>query len=209
VISRIGAMLTASVIAVATSACAKIPPTHYYALQMRHDNATAESPDPAGPGLAIGVLTFEVDPPYDQDRIVYRQALGSLEVGFYTYHRWAAPLSRMLPRVVSEGLQGTTGITLVEPASFGHDYSGVLEGRVLEIEEIDGPSAPLARMRLSLTLRLKNAGVVWKETLEAEAAPPASTVGGIVDALNAALRSSLDRARAGLAAALAGRTESP
>ncbi|MGH9867444.1 MAG: ABC-type transport auxiliary lipoprotein family protein [Candidatus Polarisedimenticolia bacterium] len=202
-------LLTASIIALASLACAKIPPTHYYTLQIRQDGSTAASPDLTGQGLSIGVLTFEVDPPYDQDRIVYRQSQSSPEVGFYAYHRWAAPLSRMLPRVVSEGLQGTAGITLVEPASSGRDYSGVLEGRVLEIEEIGGPSAPRARMRLSLTLRLKDAGVVWKTILEAEANSPASTVGGIVDTLNAALSSSLDRARVGLAAALASRTESP
>jgi uncharacterized lipoprotein YmbA len=209
VTSRIGAMLTASVIAVASPACAKIPPMHYYTLQIRQDGGTPSPSDPDGQGLTIGVLTFEVDPPYDQDRIVYRQAEGSNEVGFYTYHRWAAPLSRMLPRAVSEGLQGTTGIALVEPASSARDYSGVLEGRVMEIEEIDGPSAPRVRLRLSLTLHLKNAGVVWKETLESEAAPPASSVGGIVDALNVALRSSLDRARTELAVALASRAETP
>ena len=202
-------MLTACVIAVASSACARIPPMHYYTLQMRQDSSKAAASDPTGPGLVIGVLTFEVDPPYDQDRIVYRQAQGSPEVGFYNYHRWVAPLSRMLPGIVSEGLQETAGVTLVEPASSGRDYSGLLEGRVMEIEEIDGPSAPRARVRFSLTLRLKNAGVIWKETLEAEATPPASTVGGIVEALNAALRSSLDRARTELAAALARRTETP
>ena len=206
---RICALLTASVIALANAGCAKIPPTHYYTLQVRQDSAKAAPADLDGKGLAIGVQTFEVDPPYDQDRIVYRQSQGSPEVGFYTYHRWAAPLSRMLPRVVSEGLQGTSGVTLVEPASSGRDYSGVLEGRVLEIEEIDGPSASRAYIRLSLTLRLKSAGVVWKEILEAEANSPASTVGSIVDALNAALSSSLVRARAGLAAAIASRAEHP
>ena len=44
-------MLTASVIAVASSACAKIPPMHYYTLQMRQDSSTAAASDPAGPGL--------------------------------------------------------------------------------------------------------------------------------------------------------------
>jgi len=206
---RIDAVLTALLMMLGGSACAKIPPTHYYTLQMSQRSAAAASPELAGQGLAIGIPAFEVDPPYDQDRIVYRQSQSSPEVGFYAYHRWAAPLSHMLPRVVSEGLQGTAGISLIEPASPGRDYAGVLEGRVLEIAEIDGSAAPRARMRLSLTLRLKSAGVVWKETLEAEANSPSSTVGGIVESMNAALISAFDRARAEMAAVLAIRTESP
>ena len=73
-----------------TIGCKAMPTTHYYILEPR-----AGSSDDAGAGVAVGVLPFEVDPPYDQDRIVYRIGADSPKVGFYEYHRWAAPLSRM------------------------------------------------------------------------------------------------------------------
>ena len=81
--------------------CKAVPAMHYYMLEPR-----AETTPAPGGGLTVGVLPFAVDSPYDQDRIVYRVGDSSAEVGFYAYHRWAAPLSRMMPTLVAEGLAG-------------------------------------------------------------------------------------------------------
>ena len=80
-----------------SSGCRATPAMNYYVLEPR-SGASADAPD----GVRVGVLPFEVDPPYDQDRIVYRIGADSPKVGFYEYHRWAAPLSRMLPRIASK-----------------------------------------------------------------------------------------------------------
>jgi uncharacterized lipoprotein YmbA len=84
------------------AACGRGPATHYYLLEPREETSSAA----AGSAATVGVRAFHVEPPYDQDRIVYRVGLESSEIGFYAYHRWAAPLSRMVPRVVAEGLDG-------------------------------------------------------------------------------------------------------
>ncbi len=94
--------------ALAVGCWGRIPPTHYYVLELRGEGHEV-NPGPAAGGLEIGVESFAVDPPYDQDRLIYRVGEGSVEIGFYHYHRWATPLSRMLPRVVAVGLRGTPG----------------------------------------------------------------------------------------------------
>ena len=71
--------------------CGGAPRTHYFVL-----STAAVSVDASGTG-SIGVAPFRVAPPYDGDRIVYRFGEHGPEVGFYPYHLWAAPLSRMLP----------------------------------------------------------------------------------------------------------------
>ena len=53
--------------------CSQVPPTHFYVLEMQESAAVrAQSEE----GWAIGVRSFVVDAPYDQDRIVYRLGEG-------------------------------------------------------------------------------------------------------------------------------------
>ena len=68
-----------------------------------------------GPACTDEVEAFLVDPPYDQDRLVYRVGRNTPEVGFYDYHRWAAPLSRMLPKVVADSFGTVRGVASIEP----------------------------------------------------------------------------------------------
>lgn len=199
-------------IAIVTVGCASIPQTHYYVLErgehISPTSLTHFSHNPASQqGLEIGVKTFLVNPPYDQDRIVYRRSGGSTEIGFYAYHRWAAPLSRMLPNVVAEGFRGTPGIASVEPALPGRVYGAHLDGRVLSFEEIDTPEGYKAYLRLTLTLRLKDGTLVWSDTLVGEATTQTRTVSAVVGRMRTALAAALDEGRVGLASALANLAE--
>ena len=63
--------------------------------------------------MNVGVKAIHVDPPYNRDSIVYRIGSDSPEVGFYAYHQWAAPLTRMLPGVVADALSGIDGLELI------------------------------------------------------------------------------------------------
>ena len=58
--------------------CGSVPPTHYYVLEPQDVPRIEAFGTATARGLAIGVETFRVDPPYDQDRIVYR--VGDAEV---------------------------------------------------------------------------------------------------------------------------------
>lgn len=184
----------------AGTGCTTIPQTHYYLLRPE-ENATPPTTINQQ-GLEIGVKDFLVDPPYDQDRIVYRVGSGSAEVGFYAYHRWAVPLSRMLPALVVDSFSGTPGITSIEPTQTGRPYTAILEGRVMSLEEIDRPEGQLVYARIILSLRLRDGTVIWSDSLTEGGMTEADTVGNIVEEMRGALVVLLARGREGLASAL-------
>ena len=177
--------------------CRTLPQTHYYVLEPQ-DVSSAEA---SGSGVTIGV-EFQVDPIYDQDRIVYRIGEDTTEVGFYAYHRWAAPLSRMLPGVVAAGLAGVGGVERIEPATQGRDYDAYLRGRVLAFEEIDTPEGERILVRLTLTLLTGDGRELWVEMLDHEAALSTGDVRGVVERMQAALDEGLRASRPGLERAL-------
>ena len=177
--------------------CRRLPQTHYYVLEPQ-DVSSAEA---SGSGVTIGV-EFQVDPIYDQDRIVYRIGEDTTEVGFYAYHRWAAPLSRMLPGVVAAGLTGISGVERIEPTAEGHVYDVYLRGRVLAFEEIDTPEGERILVRLALTLLTGDGKVLWVEILDRESALSTGEVRGVVERMQAALDEGLHAFRPGLEQAL-------
>ena len=194
----------------AGSGCTSIPQTHYYLLELGGHASHQSTHSPGGPpGLEIGVETFLVDPPYDQDRIIYRVGTDSPEMGFYAYHRWAVPLARMFPSVVAEGLRETPGVSSIEPVTPGRVYDARLEGHVLSFEEIDTPEGHKAYVQLILTLRLQDRTVVWSDTLVGEGATQISSVSAVVREMRAALASALEMGRCSLALALENWEQTP
>jgi uncharacterized lipoprotein YmbA len=186
-------------VALGAAGCAGVPRTHYYVLE---PPAAAEANEGTEGGLIIGVRSFQVDPPYDQDRLVYRVGEGSPEIGFYDYHRWAMPVSRMLPKVVAVALNGIEGVGAVEPAAPGHSYPATIEGRVVELEEVDLPDGQSIRVRLVLRLRMADGSVPWSQPVAAEATVDTDEVLVVVEQMNEVLSHALRQARAGLAEAL-------
>ncbi|MFQ5718612.1 MAG: ABC-type transport auxiliary lipoprotein family protein [Acidobacteriota bacterium] len=202
-------MRCSAVLAVMAGAvgCGRLPATHYYMIDVhppvrRSDPTPGAPPLPAG-GQSIGVQSFHVDPPYDQDRIVYRTDDATPEVAFYTYHRWAVSLSRMLPGAVAAGLEGVSGVARIEPVAPGRTYDAILEGRLRRLEEIDRPGEQTVRVSLSLSLHLADGTPVWTDELEDAMTVSTDTVGDLVSAMTATLATELAGARPGLAAALA------
>ena len=162
------------------ASCAGAPEVRYYEL----------SPPAGGGGAAggarLGVERFRVDPPYDQSRIVYRIASEANEVGFYAYHRWATPLESMLALSAARVLESRPGVALaepVEPAEAEATYDLLVGGRLLELDEVDGPDGEEARVELELTLRVPDGGSgeagggseLWRGRYRATAAGAAGT----------------------------------
>ena len=184
------------------SACGGIPTIHYYLLEW--EPAGSPSPSPSSPdGIVLGVERFSVEPPFDQDRIVYRADPGVPEFGFYAYHRWVAPVSRMLPQMLTQGLRTLPGVASIEPVTAGVEYDAVLDGNLLTLLEIDAADGHVAQVRLTLTLRRPDGEILWRETLEGRAVTRTSRVESVVERMNAALREVITRARAPIASALA------
>ena len=181
--------------------CSQTPPTHFYVFELQQSAAVrAQSEE----GWAIGVRSFVVDAPYDQDRIVYRLGEGSPEVYYYAYHQWAAPLSRMLADSVADGLTGTEGVRSIEPLIPGRPYDAYLEGRVLALEEIDQAAQQIVRLRIDLLLVSRENEELWSRALRLEGTTNTTEVVVIVERMNNMLAQALSEAGPDLAAALAG-----
>jgi uncharacterized lipoprotein YmbA len=188
-------------LALALAGCAgQAPPTHYYTLV---PESPAEPTGREGGGLSIGVERLVVDPPYDQERLVYREAAGSAEIGFYNYHRWAAPLSRMLAVSLAARLGGTPGVGAIEPTRAGAEYTARLRGRVVAWEEVDLAGGAEARLVLDLALVEPNGDELWTATLTATSSGPVASGADAMDLVQRAFADLVGQVREGLAAALA------
>lgn len=180
--------------------CGKIPPTHYYVLSTSGASLPEMSADL--PAFQVGVQTFQVEPPYDQDRIVYRIGSSSPEVSFYAYHRWAAPLSRMLPGEVARVLDSGNSRTHFEPWIPERAYDGILEGHLLLLEEVDTPDGEHARLKLRLILRTPDGAEIWTAIVARDVTGQADTVGDIVLQMRSALEDAVRGAQPAIGEAL-------
>jgi len=203
--NRLRSLLAILALIATVAGCAKMPPTHYYTLGPRTSSDTGATGSAATDteGWSVGVRSFQVDAPFDQDRIVYRIGDGSSEVGFYAYHRWAAPPASMLPVLVARAMHGAAGIRRIEPVMAGRTYTAYLDGRVLSLEEVDRADGQLVRARLALWLTAADGSEVWSGTVEAEGATQTSEVAIVVDRMADVLAEALAQAREDLAAHLA------
>ncbi len=180
--------------------CRSIPATRYYVLE---PPAIGGAPGQGlQSGLAIGVQEFVVDPPYDQDQLVYRTGEDSSEVGFYAYHRWAAPLGRLLPVAVARALTEIPGIASIQPMTPNGEYDAILTGRLFHLDEVDEPQGQRVRIRLELELSGADGTALWSQIVAAENNGRAAEVPEVVERMTAALGRALEQARDGLAAAL-------
>jgi uncharacterized lipoprotein YmbA len=182
--------------------CASIPATHYYVLTLPPAAPAPGADSALGGTLTVGVEQFTVDAPYDQEEIVYRVE-GTPEVGFYAYHRWALPLSAMLPRLTAEAFQGLPGVALIEPRASEHHYAAYLTGHLLALAEIDTPGEQAGAVQLALALQRPDGTPLWSGRFEASTPTHTREVRAVVEVMQAALARALASARGELAAAIA------
>ncbi|UCF66308.1 MAG: membrane integrity-associated transporter subunit PqiC, partial [Acidobacteriota bacterium] len=158
--------------------CASAPPTHYYVLSAPSERLHGGSSKQDG--LEIGIHAIDVAPPYDQSKIVYRIGRDAHEIGYYDYHRWAVPLSRMLPRVIATQLGQLQGVDTIEPARSDRTYDARIEGQLLTLEEIDVVDEQHVLLELRLTLVSHDGTELWSETLRGEGKTRTKDVADIV-----------------------------
>lgn len=180
--------------------CASVPPTHFYSLALPDiDQPAAES----SAGFDIAVRPFRIDPPYDQDRIVYRPSATSTKVGFYEYHRWATPLTRSLAHITAQALSSAIGIRTIEPVVPRRGYDAYLDGRLLVLDEIDGVDGQLVRLSLELSIWSIEGDEIWWTRIDRQATMRTDNVEQIVRQMSALLADGLAEARKDLEAVLA------
>jgi len=155
----------------------------------------------------VGVREFRVDEPYDRDTIAYRVADRPTVIGFYSYHRWAAPPGRMLAVAMSRGLHMVDGSTAVEPVAHGRTYVALLTGRVRSIEEVDYADRQQVELVIELDLRDPDGTPRWAHVARATRSLDTNEVVDITEAMNSALGELIESVRSEFAAALAAKPD--
>jgi ABC-type uncharacterized transport system auxiliary subunit len=187
-------LVAAALVLAFLAACGgKIPPTHYYVLDLPAPEA---KPPDALPYTAV-VMPFRSSEMLLQDRIVYRE--GPSQVGFYEYHRWAEDPRTTILRAFLNQLtaKGTFGRVVSFEGRTNVDY--VIRGRLEQLEEIDYGGGVSVQAKISA--QLLDAATnrpIWSDT--AEATNPVSTaeVRAVVEQMSAAVRSAVGKLVAGI-----------
>jgi len=205
--NRQRSLLFVLVVILGAAACGKTPATNFYTIPLPAAEP-ASSPVHGEPvqgesaAPQVGVDRPRAAHLLRQDRIVYFTS--NNELNYYQYHRWAEPPVFLVQSALIRHLQGAGLFDNVVPyrAQKGLDY--VLRGRLLAMEEVDGPGGVTARFGLELELvRQKDNQVVWSGRARREKPVALKTVEAVVAAMGAAANESLDELTGSLRAAAA------
>lgn len=176
-------------LALASTACGgKLPETRYYQLATQAPAAAHSTPA----AVTLAIQPLEVDPAYDDERIVYR--LTPYRLDYYNYHRWSAPpgtlVSTYLERAFerSGAFKGVTRESSAAPVTLG--------GRVIALEEVDkSKTSWFGRIVIELTLTdSSNGDVLWSAQFEESEPLKTQSPEGLAIALSAALERVAKRA---------------
>ncbi len=173
-------MRALALLALLTACGGKIPETHYYDLP-------SAARGRAGSGPILAVAPLEVDEPYDDDRIVYRE--NPYRVDYYDYHRWSASPGALVSRHLERALAASGRFAAVLRDEDARGVAFVLGGRLLALEEVDlGKRRWIGRVALELALRDAASGdVVWTRRVELSEPVDRRSPEGVARALSRAL----------------------
>lgn len=190
-------LAAAALLAMAGLACGSAPRTSFYTLQL----PTPASFSSAARAAQLGVQAPRASHLLRQDRIVYFTHQNQLNT--YPYDRWADSPVFLVQSLLIRQLRDAGLFNNVVPyrAQKGLDY--VLRGRLLAMEEVDGPAGVTARFGLELALvRQKDARVIWTGQAGRDCPVSAKTVEAVVEALSGCAHQSLEELTRSLASAL-------
>jgi len=167
--------------------CGKVPDTHYYQLSYPAlDNSITQ----AKIDKIVGVKKFVAEPPYDQDRIVYRES--PFEVKFYNYRRWVCSPREMLSESAVRHLRGSGLFAGVVHAQNNQSFDYLLCGHIHQFEEWDEADAWQARVKLWIELRsVSTDNIIWQGYVESQVPVIEKTPLNVVKALSSAVDSCL------------------
>jgi len=171
--------------------CSSIPETHYYLLDYPIDHAVInENPKH---NLTLGVLKFEVDPLYDQDKIVYRESL--YEGKFYNYHRWISPPADIITQKIIEHIGASNLFMKVDlfPSHAKPDF--LLRGKIKAFEEWDQNNQWFSHVNIMFELiDFQQENVVWKEHVDVKNPVAEKKPLQLVESINETLKQCVEHA---------------
>jgi ABC-type uncharacterized transport system auxiliary subunit len=126
------------------AACSSMPVKRYFQIGL------AEFPRVSIPRLekSVRVAPVDVDPFYDDFRIIYR--VSTYELRYYPYEYWAKKPSLMLRVAAAEMLAGMRAFSQVSADDAGAEADFVLRMKVRVMEEVDSPNAWQGRLAADL-----------------------------------------------------------
>lgn len=172
----------------------KIPPTHYYAL----DLPPAPKPQVSASGKTLVVASVTAADPLTQDRIVYRPT--RQEVGFYEYHRWASDPREAIRAALIDQLRAGGLFQTVAPFDGRTKGDFLLRSRIDRLEEVDFEDGVKVYAAISAQLLdVSTDRVVWTGRGEASEPVNSADVRQVVAAMSKATDAGLKQLAASLA----------
>jgi len=175
------------------SGCAASRPMKYYVL----DPGPAPAPQGAPPyqvTLLVGRIT--ASHLFRDDRIVYGD--GPVQLGTFSYDRWAEPPAGMLQDLLVSTLRSTGQYRAV--SALGSNVRGdyVVRGHLWDISEVDKPEL-MARFSFEVELFDPNTRTtVWSHRYEHDEPAQGKTVKDVVEAMDKNVRAGLQQITAGI-----------
>ena len=158
----------------------KIPPTHYYVLDL------PPAPDPASealPGSAV-IMPLRSSRMLIQDRIVYRPAQG--EVGYYEYHRWAEDPRDTLTKSLIKHLRSRGAFSNVVPFDGRSKTDYIIRGTLERLQEIDSGGVAVYVKISAQLMSTEERETIWQGEGEGRGQVTAGEVRSVVAAMSRA-----------------------
>ena len=175
------------------SGCAASRPMKYYVLD--------PGPVPASQGTPtyqVSLLVGRVSAShlFRDDRIVFGS--GPVQLGVYSYDRWAEPPADLLQDLLVSTLRSTGQYRAVSNLSSNIHGDFIVRGHLWDISEVDKPEL-MARFRFEVELFDPNTRTtVWSHRYEHDEAVPGKTVNDVVEAMDKNVRAALREITAGI-----------
>jgi ABC-type uncharacterized transport system auxiliary subunit len=175
------------------SGCGATRPMKYYILD--------PGPVPAASGAAQYPVTLLVgritaSHLYRDDRLVYGS--GPVQLGVYSYDRWAEPPADMIQDLLVSSLRSTGQYRAVSALNSNIRGDYVVRGHLWAISEVDKPELTA---RFSLQIELFDPSTrttVWSSRYEHDEPAQGKTVQSVVEAMDKNVRAGLQQLTAGL-----------
>jgi ABC-type uncharacterized transport system auxiliary subunit len=173
--------------------CAASRPMKYYVL----DPGPVPSPQGA-PTYPLTLLVGRVTAShlFRDDRLVYGS--GPVQLGVYSYDRWAEPPADMLQDLLVSNLRSTGQYRAVSPLGSNVRGDYIVRGHLWDISEVDKPDL-MARFSLEVELFDPNTRTtVWSHRYEHDEPAQGKTVNDVVQAMDKNVRAGLQQITAGI-----------
>jgi ABC-type uncharacterized transport system auxiliary subunit len=179
---RAGVMLAAVLLTLALNmSCGGAATARSYTLHIPAPPPATEKPLP----VTLGVERFQaVDALADRRILCYES---SIQVKYYEQDLWNSDPAQLLTELTFRYLAQTRLVERVRMLPWAQRVDYVVQGRILNFEELDSGQEPQARVALVLTLaRYPSRETLWSGTFRAEEPVEGGGVPALVEALSAA-----------------------